>query len=86
MPVHSTVAGVTARVIQRSAPYRAAYLSRLEAARRAGVQRSSLSCTNLAHGFAAFPAGDKLKLKQARRCVGGDRLGLQRHAVGAPAV
>ena len=64
MSVHRIVAEVTARIVQRSAPYRAAYLSRLEAARRAGVQRGSLSCTNLAHGFAAFPANDKLKLKQ----------------------
>ncbi len=64
--VHPTVAAVTARIVQRSAPYRAAYLSRLEAARRAGVQRESLSCTNLAHGFAAFPASDKLKLKQTK--------------------
>ncbi len=65
MSVHRIVAEVTARIVQRSAPYRAAYLSRLEAARRAGVQRGSLSCTNLAHGFAAFPANDKLKLKQS---------------------
>jgi phosphogluconate dehydratase len=64
MSVHRTVAAVTARIVQRSMPYRGAYLSRLEAARRAGVQRGSLSCTNLAHGFAAFPANDKLKLKK----------------------
>src|SRR3546814_11043505 len=37
------------------------------AAKQAGVQRSTLSCTNLAPGFAAFPANDKLVLKQQRQ-------------------
>ena len=66
MPVHTTVASVTARIIKRSAPYRQLYLSRLDAARQQGVQRSGLSCTNLAHGFAAFPQNDKLRLMQDR--------------------
>lgn len=66
MPVHTTVACVTARIIKRSAPYRQLYLSRLDAARQQGVQRSGLSCTNLAHGFAAFPPNDKLRLMQDR--------------------
>lgn len=64
MSLHSTLAAVTARITQRSRPYRSAYLARLDAARLKGVQRGALACTNLAHGFAAFPANDKLKLKQ----------------------
>jgi phosphogluconate dehydratase len=66
MPVHATVASVTERIVKRSAPYRQIYLSRLDAARQQGVQRSGLSCTNLAHGFAAFPQNDKLRLMQDR--------------------
>ncbi|MDY7578071.1 phosphogluconate dehydratase [Herbaspirillum sp. RTI4] len=66
MSIHPTVDAVTRRIISRSQAYRHAYLTRLERARHAGVQRTALSCTNLAHGFAAFPANDKLKLKQDR--------------------
>ncbi|WP_292935433.1 phosphogluconate dehydratase [Noviherbaspirillum sp.] len=64
MSLHPVLNTVTARIAQRSRPYRSAYLARIEAARLKGVQRSALSCTNLAHAFAAFPANDKLKLKQ----------------------
>ncbi|OON61093.1 phosphogluconate dehydratase [Massilia sp. KIM] len=64
MALHPVVEQVTQRIIQRSRPSRAAYLAHLEAARVQGVQRGSLSCTNLAHGFAAFPANDKLKLRE----------------------
>lgn len=66
MTLHPAIAAVTARIIQRSAPYRSAYLHRLESAARPGVQRGTLSCTNLAHGFAAFPSNDKLVLKQQK--------------------
>jgi phosphogluconate dehydratase len=31
------------------------------------VQRGTLACTNLAHGFAAFPANDKLKLREQKQ-------------------
>jgi phosphogluconate dehydratase len=67
MAVHPLVASVTARIIERSAPSRGAYLAHLEAARIKGVQRGALSCTNLAHGFAAFPANDKLALKEQKK-------------------
>jgi len=66
MSLNATLASVTRRIAERSRPYRTAYLARLDAARHEGVQRGALSCTNLAHGFAAFPANDKLKLKQDR--------------------
>ena len=64
MAMHPVVQKVTDRIIERSRPSRRAYLAHLDAARIKGVQRSVLACTNLAHGFAAFPANDKLKLRQ----------------------
>lgn len=67
MSLNSVVSTVTKRIIERSHPYRTAYLQQLTAATQQGVQRSALSCTNLAHGFAAFPANDKLVLKQQRQ-------------------
>ncbi len=67
MALHPVVETVTNRIIKRSRASRAAYLAHLDAARIQGVQRSALSCTNLAHGFAAFPANDKLKLKEYRK-------------------
>lgn len=67
MSVHPVLTSVTDRISQKSQPYRSAYLTRLEAARRQGPQRSALSCTNLAHGFAAFPANDKLVLRQQKQ-------------------
>jgi phosphogluconate dehydratase len=66
MSLHSSLDVVTRRIVERSKPYRQAYLARLEAARLRGVQRSALACTNLAHGFAAFPANDKLRLKEQK--------------------
>lgn len=66
MSLHPVVKAVTDQIIARSRPYRNAYLARLDAARGNTVHRASLACTNLAHGFAAFPANDKLKLKQLR--------------------
>jgi phosphogluconate dehydratase len=67
MALHPVVEQVTERIIQRSRASRRAYLAHLEAARIRGVQRGALSCTNLAHGFAAFPANDKLKLREQKQ-------------------
>jgi phosphogluconate dehydratase len=47
------IAAVTDRIIARSRPTRAAYLGLIDRQRDAGVNRSTLSCGNLAHGFAA---------------------------------
>ncbi len=52
-PLHPTVAEVTARIESRSKDLRAGYLEQLGAARAQGRTRGRLSCTNLAHGFAA---------------------------------
>ena len=51
--LHSAVAAVTARIIERSKPTRAAYLDLIARQRDAGTNRPNLSCGNLAHGFAA---------------------------------
>lgn len=65
-PLHERVRTVTERIRERSADRRADYLSRIEQARSRNTVRTSLSCTNLAHGFAAADAGDKEALKQLR--------------------
>jgi phosphogluconate dehydratase len=67
MAVHPVVEKVTQRIIERSRPSRQAYLAHLDAARVKGVQRGTLACTNLAHGFAAFPANDKLRLREQKQ-------------------
>ena len=51
--LHVTIEAVTARIIERSKPQRQAYLDLLGKQRDAGVNRPTLSCGNLAHGFAA---------------------------------
>jgi phosphogluconate dehydratase len=66
MATHPVLDAVTARITGRSRTTRTAYLSDLAAARTDGVQRGGLSCTNLAHGFAAFPVGDKLVLREQK--------------------
>ncbi len=53
MTLHPTIAAVTRRIVQRSAPTRAAYLDRMRAARRSGPARAHLSCAGLAHACAA---------------------------------
>ncbi len=51
--MHTILEAVTARIIERSKPGRAAYLDLIARQRDAGVNRPTLSCGNLAHGFAA---------------------------------
>ena len=51
--LHPVVEAVTSRIIERSKPGRTAYLDLIARARDAGVNRPTLSCGNLAHGFAA---------------------------------
>jgi phosphogluconate dehydratase len=57
---------VTARIRERSSAARGDYLARMQAAAVRGTARQGLSCTNLAHGFAASEAGDKAALRQLR--------------------
>lgn len=51
--MNPVVEKVTSRIIERSKPGRSAYLDMIARARDAGVNRPTLSCGNLAHGFAA---------------------------------
>lgn len=64
MTLHPRIHDVTERLRERSAETRTAYLERIRAAADAGPARGALGCTNLAHGFAACPAGDKLELSR----------------------
>ncbi len=66
MAIHPTLADVTRRISRRSTETRKAYLARLEQARQNGTVRSHLSCTNLAHAFAAFAPEEKCILSEAR--------------------
>ena len=63
--IHPTVAAVTERIVRRSAPRRAAYLDLIARERESGVDRPSLSCGNLAHGFAASD-DDKAAIRAGR--------------------
>ena len=61
--MHSEIARVTKRIIERSKGCRDDYLKRMQNAQEQGVHRGVLSCGNLAHGFAACNADDKAALK-----------------------
>ena len=61
--LHPKIAEVTARIVERSRPTRAAYLARIDEARKARAGARHLSCGNLAHAFAASPLGDKLTIR-----------------------
>lgn len=61
--MHAVVQSVTDRIIARSQHSRAQYLAALNEAKINGVHRSSLSCGNLAHGFAACSPTDKSAIK-----------------------
>ena len=62
MSVRQAIQDVTDRIAARSRDSRKDYLNRLDAAREAGVYRSTLSCGNLAHGFAACTPSEKAAL------------------------
>jgi phosphogluconate dehydratase len=61
--VQKTVAEVTERIRERSRQTRETYLERLSARAANGPKRGTLSCANLAHGFAACGPADKAALK-----------------------
>ena len=62
MSLNATVARVTDRIVDRSAPLRRPYLDRMARARDAGPARAHLTCGNQAHAYAAMPDGDKAEL------------------------
>ena len=65
-PLHERVRSVTERIRTRSAGPRGEYVARAGQARHSNATRASLSCTNLAHGFAAMEGPDKDKLRAPR--------------------
>lgn len=60
--MNPVVEKVTRRISERSKDTRAAYLARVMAAASEGPARGTLSCSNLAHGFAACGTDDKTAL------------------------
>ena len=61
--MHSEITRITKRIVERSKGSRDSYVKAMEQARANGVHRSTLSCGNLAHGFAACNPADKSALK-----------------------
>ena len=57
------IVDITERIIARSAVTRKEYLAKIAAAKSNTVHRASLSCGNLAHGFAACGKDDKQTIK-----------------------
>lgn len=68
MAADPRIQAITARIVERSKPYREIYLERLRLQLAKGVHRSVLSCANLAHGFAVCSPADK-------GILAGDRVG-----------
>jgi phosphogluconate dehydratase len=62
MSADSRIEAITKRIVERSKPTREAYLDRTRRAISKGVHRSTLSCGNLAHGFAVCSPSDKAAL------------------------
>lgn len=63
--LHPEIAAVTARIVERSARTRKAYLDLIAREKESGVHRPMLNCGNLAHGFAAS-GEDKAVIKSGR--------------------
>jgi phosphogluconate dehydratase len=61
--MNKNIAQITQRIIDRSAATRRAYLEKIAAEKSTTVHRASLSCGNLAHGFAACGKDDKATLR-----------------------
>lgn len=60
--MNPVVEKITLRITERSKDSRGAYLARISSAANDGPSRGTLSCSNLAHGFAACGAADKTAL------------------------
>ena len=60
--MHSVVARVTARIIERSQETRAAYLAVVDAMVIRRPPQDRMGCANLAHAYAALPGADKFNV------------------------
>ena len=65
MTLHPTIESVTARIIERSRESRRHYLDLMDREGERHGDRNFMSCSNLAHGFAAAE-GDKPSIAEAR--------------------
>ncbi|MGO4256435.1 phosphogluconate dehydratase [Marmoricola sp. RAF53] len=65
--MHPVLAEVTARIVERSGPERAAYLQRIRASADSGPARRRLGCANLAHGFAAAEPAETEALRRSAK-------------------
>ena len=61
--MNKNIVQITNRIIDRSKASRAAYLEKIAGEKSTTVHRASLSCGNLAHGFAACGSDDKATLR-----------------------
>ncbi|MBC5765902.1 phosphogluconate dehydratase [Ramlibacter albus] len=66
MKLHPTLAAVTGRIRERSAPGRSAYLKRLDAAAARDRGADRMGCANVAHAFAGIPPNDKFRVVAER--------------------
>ncbi len=62
MSADSRIANITARIVERSKPFREPYLARVRGAAHNGPHRTALACGNLAHGFAVCSPSEKIAL------------------------
>jgi len=60
--MNKTIQKVTETIIERSAKSRAIYLNRIASAKRHGVNRNKLGCSNLAHAMAPMDENEKTSL------------------------
>ena len=65
--LNARIGEVTERLVRRSRDTRAPYLERIQRAVSQGPKRQSLSCGNLAHGFAACGPDDKAGLMSSQK-------------------
>ena len=63
MTLHSRIGEVTERIARRSQTSREQYREHTRRAAETRVRRGKLSCSNLAHGFAACNVADKARLR-----------------------
>jgi phosphogluconate dehydratase len=61
--LHPELVRITGALRDRSIARRAAYLARIEKMKSTSRARARLSASNLAHGYAALPSGDKIAIK-----------------------
>ena len=67
MNIHPVVDKVTERIRMRSQDSRASYLRKIENLRKSGPQRGFVSCSNLAHSFAACAVKEKSDLSGTQK-------------------